>query len=126
PLPRLGLTDVRSASTARACPCANSSGSGARGDLRGVGLLAGGRVSMQRPAAGGSIDRPHEHAVLVRDELGIPARDCGLETLRQRLDRRPVAKILHSLPLLDPDALLLLLDVRHSRKTPAGSRARRW
>ena len=47
-----------------------------------------------------------------------PSETARLEALRQRLDRRAVAEVLDPLPLLDQDALLLLLDVRHSRKCP--------
>ena len=55
--------------------------------------------------------------------VGVAVRDGGLEALRERLDRRPVAEVLVPLPLLDQDALLLLLDVRHSRKCPLAGRA---
>ena len=44
-----------------------------------------------------------------------------LESLRQRFDRRAVAQILEPLTGSDPDALLLLLDVRHGVKTPAAA-----
>ena len=49
----------------------------------------------------------------------------GLEPLRQRLDRRAVAEVLVPLALGDPDALLLLLNVRHVEERPA-VRARGW
>ncbi len=45
--------------------------------------------------------------------------DRGLEPARERLDRRAVAQVLQPLRGRDPDALLLLLDVRHGVKMPA-------
>jgi len=71
------------------------------------------------------VDRAHELTMLARDEIGITVRGCRLEPLRERLDRRAVAEVLETLPRLDPDALALLLDVRHSRKRPQ-LRAGRW
>ena len=59
--------------------------------------------------------------MLGRDPLGVALDSCGLEPLRQRFDRRPVAEILDALPRLDPNPLLLLLDIRHSRKMPAAA-----
>ena len=94
-------------------------------ELRGVRLLPRGGVRGGAHRADGAVDRPHELAVLRRDEVGVPVGNRGLETLCQGLDRRPVAEVLDSLPLLDQDALLLLLDVRHSRKSPL-PRAARW
>ena len=80
---------------------------------------------MQRAACGRAIDRPDELAMLGGDALGVAIRDGRLEALRERLDRRAVTKVLAPLALLDPDALALLLDVRHSRKCPL-LRAARW
>ena len=92
---------------------------GSAGDEpRGVRLLARGGVAVERAARRGTVDRAHELAMLGRDALGVAVGDGRLEALRQRLDRRAVAEVLGPLPLLDPDALLLLLDVRHSRKCP--------
>jgi len=39
----------------------------------------------------------------------------------KRLDRRAVAEILEPLSRLDPNALALLLDVRHFERTPAAA-----
>ncbi len=71
------------------------------------------------PRVDGAVDRPHELAVLADDALGVAVGDGRLEALRQGLDRRAVAEVLSPLPLLDQDALLLLLDVRHFEETPA-------
>jgi len=46
------------------------------------------------------------------------------EALRERLDRRAVAKVLEALLGGDPYPLLLLLDVRHGVKMPAPAGAR--
>ena len=43
----------------------------------------------------------------------VAVGDRGLEPLREGLDRRAVAEVLEPLTAGDPDALLLLLDVRH-------------
>src|SRR5581483_1534048 len=94
-------------------------------ELRRLSLLPRRRVRVQRSARGRPVDHAHESAVLLGDPGGVALLDRGRKALRQRLDRRAVAEILRSLPLGDPDALLLLLDVRHGVKTPA-SRARRW
>ena len=71
-----------------------------------------------------SIDA-HELEMLRGNAVGIAVGDGRLEALRQRLDRRAVTQILAPLALLDPDALALLLDVRHSKKRPL-ARAARW
>jgi hypothetical protein len=74
-----------------------------------VRLLAGGGVAVERTPTRGAVDRPHELAMLVGDDIGVSGGDRGLESLRERLDRRAVAQVLEALPRLDPDALLLLL-----------------
>ena len=65
--------------------------------------------------------------MLALDRRGVAAFGGGRETLRQRLDRRAVAEVLEPLLGGDPDALLLLLDVRHrrenARERAKGSRA---
>ncbi len=58
--------------------------------------------------------------MLGRDPLRVAVGDRGFQALRQRLDRRPVAEILEALARLDPNTLLLLLDVRHFEETAAG------
>jgi putative peptidoglycan lipid II flippase len=73
---------------------------------------------MQRAARRSPIDRPDELAMLGGHALGVPLARGRLEPLRERLDRRAIAQVLEPLPRLDSNALLLLLDVRHSRKDP--------
>ena len=60
-----------------------------------------------------------------RRSRGVAGGDRGLEALRQRLHGRAEADVLVAAGGRGPDALLLLLDVRHSVKRPA-VRARRW
>ena len=55
----------------------------------------------------------------LRRRLLVPVRDGALEPSRHRLDRRAVAQVLEPLAGGDAHPLLLLLDVRHSVKTPA-------
>src|SRR3954447_2734983 len=88
-------------------------------ELRGLRLAPRGRVLVQRAAGGRSVEHPHELGVLGRHLLAIAVLDGGLEALRERLDRRSVAQVLEPLTGGRPDALLLLLDVRHLEKTPA-------
>ena len=73
------------------------------------------------PLRGGLVDPAHERAVLGGDRVGVAGVDGGLEALRQRLDRRAEADVLHALALGRPDALLLLLDVRHIEKRARGT-----
>jgi hypothetical protein len=91
-----------------------------RGDAR---LLARRGVLVQRALRRRLVDRAHEQEVLGRDRVGVAAGDGRLEALRQRLHGRPVAKVLVPLPLGDPDALLLLLDVGHVERK---ARAKPW
>ncbi len=74
---------------------------------------------MQRAAGGRTIDPARQLAVLGRDRLVVAVGDGPLEAARQSLHRGPVAKVLQTLLGGDPDALFLLLDVRHDVKTPA-------
>ena len=116
------LTRRRGAAT-RERPLGGDAGAG--DEPRGARLLACCGVEMERAALRGAVDRAHEVAVLAGDALAVAVGDSRLEALRQGLDRRPVAEVLDPLPLLDQDALLLLFDVRHSRKRPH-PRAARW
>ena len=52
--------------------------------------------------------------------LGVAVGDRRLEALCERLDRRAVAEVLEPLARRDPDALLLLLDVRPYVKSARG------
>src|SRR5207253_2060980 len=88
-------------------------------DPRGLRLAAGGGVAMESAARGSLVDPAHELAMLLVDLRLVPAVDRSPQALRQRLDGRAVAEVLQPLPRCEPDALLLLLDVRHSVKTPA-------
>ena len=76
---------------------------------------------MKSPTCGRAVDRADELAMLGRNAVGIAFRCSDLEPLRERLDRRAVAEVLEALPRLDPHALFLLLDVRHSKETPAAA-----
>jgi hypothetical protein len=76
---------------------------------------------MKSPTCGRAVDRADELAMLARNAVGIAFRCSDLEPLRERLDRRAVAEVLEALPRLDPHALFLLLDVRHSKETPAAA-----
>src|SRR5262245_65733803 len=103
-------------------------GGGAGDEARGLGLLAGRGVRVQRAFRGGAVDPPDERAVLGGDRVGVSGLDGDLEALGQRLDRRAVADVLVPLAAGDPDALLLLLDVRHRYVCIArkGPHARAW
>src|SRR6185503_16627521 len=83
-------------------------------DARSLRLLARRRVAVERAARDRTVDRPHELAVLRGDLLRVAVLDGALEALRERLDRRAVAKVFEPLARCRADALLLLLDVRHS------------
>jgi hypothetical protein len=72
-----------------------------------------------------AIDRADELPVLGCNPFRVTVHGRGLQSLRQRLDRGAVAEILEALTRLSPYTLLLLLDVRHSKKCPQ-LRARRW
>ena len=74
---------------------------------------------MERPARCRAVDPADELAVLGLHALGLAGLDCRLETARERLHRRAVAKVLEPLAGGGANALLLLLDVRHRVKTPA-------
>jgi hypothetical protein len=50
----------------------------------------------------------------------------GAQPPRERLRRRAVAQVLEPLLSGGPDALFLLLDVRHVEKTPASRGRVRW
>src|SRR5437763_6066089 len=76
---------------------------------------------MQSAAGRGLVDRPDEPEVLGRDALVVAVLDGGPETPRQSLHRRAVAKFPQPLLGGGADALLLLLDVRHLERTPAGA-----
>jgi DNA polymerase III delta subunit len=101
-------------------PRAGASGRGAGDDLCRLRLLARGGVAMEGATARGAVDGADELPVLARDEVGVARCDCGFEPLREGLDRGAVAQVLEALPRLDPHALLLLLDVRHSKRCPRG------
>ena len=79
---------------------------------------------VQRAARDRLVDQADERLVLRLDRLGVALGCDRREPLRQRLDRRAVAQVLQPLFGGDPDALLLLLDVRHGTKMPASARAR--
>ena len=101
-----------------------SARSGAGDEAGCAGLLARGRVLVQRPARRALVDRPHELEVLGGELVLVPRGGGGLEPLRQGLHRRAVAEVLLALALGDPDALFLLLNVRHLEERPAlGGRA---
>ena len=70
--------------------------------------------SVNRPARGGAVDPALELEVRARDLVGVALLDSRREAPREGLDRRAVAQILEPLPRRGPDALLLLLDVRHA------------
>src|SRR5215211_7789871 len=91
-------------------------------DALGLRLLAGGGVLVDRATRGRSVDRAYELLVLGLDRGCITVRDGALEPLRERLDRRAVAKVLEPLARRDADTLLLLLDVRHTRECLGRSR----
>lgn len=99
----------------------------AGGELRGLGLLAGGGIPMQCAASRRTIDRANQLTMLARDALRVPVTGRGLEALGQRLYRRAVAQVLEPLTRLDPNALLLLFDVCQedlevsSEETPASA-----
>src|SRR6185503_10890143 len=86
---------------------------GAGDEPCGLRLLAGRGVRVERALRGGAVDPADERAMLRGDRVGVAGLDGGLEALGQRLDRRAVADVLVPLASGDPDALLLLLDVRH-------------
>src|SRR5215217_5965291 len=73
-------------------------------------------VPVQRSACHSSVDQPHEVAVRRLDRRRVAALGSRREALRQRLDRGAVAEVLEPLLARDTDALLLLLDVRHTRR----------
>jgi hypothetical protein len=79
---------------------------------------------VQSTTGGGSVDHADELAVLRLDPLRVAVRHGRLEPLRQRLDGGAVAEVLEPLAGGDPDALLLLSDVRHDVKKPAPRAAR--
>jgi len=66
---------------------------------------------MQRATGRRAIDGADELSMLGRDALGVAFAGGDLEPLRQRLDRRAVAQVFQMLSRLDPNALLLLLDI---------------
>ena len=95
------------------------------GDEAGcAGLLARGRVLVQRAAGRALVDRAHELEILGGELVLVSCGGRSLEPLRQGLHRGAVAEVLVVLPLGDPDALFLLLNVRHLEERPAlGGRA---
>src|SRR5207302_2220211 len=82
-------------------------------------LLARGGVSVQRAAGGGAVDPADELAVLGGDRVVVAFGHGALQPAGERLDGRAEPQVLEPLFGGDPDALLLLLDVRHDAKTPA-------
>ncbi len=80
---------------------------------------------MERTSSRRAIDGPDELPMLGCRALGVTVARRNLEPLRQRLDRRAVTEVLQALTTLGPNPLLLLLDIRHSRKRPQ-LRAGRW
>ena len=110
---------ARSARWSTSRPEAGKGGARNAGDeAGGAGLLARGRVLVQRAARGA----PCRSCARARDarRRARPRRRRrrGLEPLRQRLDRRAVAQVLEPLALGDPDALFLLLMFGISKKGP--------
>ena len=93
---------------------------------RGLRLLARGRVLVERAVRCGAVDPPLQRRVLVRDLILVAGLDGSLQPPRDRLDRRAVAEVVQPVLGGGSDALLLLLDVRHLKETPANMRARRW
>ena len=100
-------------------------GARARDEPGGLRLLAGGGVPVQRAASGGLVDPADERAVLLGDPSLVAVVHGRLQAAREGLHRRGVAEVLEPLLGRGPDALLLLLDVRHGVKMPA-ARAGRW
>ena len=104
---------------------ANYDGRATGDEPRRLRLLAAGGVRVQRALRGGLVDPAHERAVLGGDRVGVARVDGGLEALRQRLDGRAEADVLHALALGCPDTLLLLLMFGISKKEPV-ERAGGW
>src|SRR3954466_9369681 len=82
-----------------------------RDEARGLRLLAGGLVPVDRPARGGPVDPALELEVLARHLVGVAVLDRGAQAPGHGLDRRAVAEVLEALPRRGPDTLLLLLDI---------------
>jgi len=66
---------------------------------------------MEGAACRGTVDRADEFPVLSRNAVGVAIGSRSFQPLGERLDRRAVAEVLEALSRLDPNALLLLLDV---------------
>src|SRR5262249_48824746 len=92
---------------------------GDAGEARSLRLLAGGRVLVERSAGGGLVDPADELTMLRGHRLLVPVGYRPLQPSRQRLHGRAIAQVLEPLARSDPHPLLLLLNVRHSAKTPA-------
>jgi hypothetical protein len=73
---------------------------------------------VDRAARCSAIQPRDELLVLVRDAGVIALDDGGVQAPRERLRGRAEPEILEPLLSRGPDALLLLLDVGHSRKSP--------
>ena len=71
-------------------------------------------IPSSRSSASASFRRRTRLAIIAKKAAGFITQ----EALRQRLDRRAVAQVLEPLFSGDPDALLLLLDVRHLERCP--------
>src|SRR2546421_4728382 len=78
---------------------------------------------MERSARRRLVDRPDEPDVRGGALLGVAAGDGLAQPPGQGLDGRAVADVLEPVLSGRADALLLLLDVRHSETKPATSRA---
>ena len=99
---------------------------GLRDEARGLGLLAGRRVPVDRAARSGPVDPALELRVLGRDPVLLAGLDGSLQPTGDRLHRRAVAEVLPAVIRGGAHALLLLLDVGHFEERPAEMRARRW
>src|SRR6185312_17532849 len=82
-------------------------------DPGGPRLAPGGRIAMDRPPGGGSVDQGDQPAVGCVDLLRIARLDSLVEASEERLDLRAVAQVLEALARRRSHSLGLLLRVGH-------------